>query len=156
MRRTVLVATLSVLVVMAVIGSWALLAAQSNITSTTSSNELNITTPPICCRGIPLGKIRNWWGGIRVELSEEFKSKVTNIVKNDPDVQKLLDDGYNIVSIRPIFKVIIDANGNVVIKAVSANVLLQKNKVGCVLVQVDLEQNKVVNIIISTKTIIQK
>ncbi len=112
MRRVVLVVTLAVLVIV-VIGSWALLAAQSNMTSTINSNESIKTTPLVYCGKIPLGKMWSWWRDVCVELSEEFKSRVTNIVKNDSDVQKLLDDGYSIVSIKPMFKVVVDADGNV-------------------------------------------
>jgi len=156
MKKAVLVATLAILVMVAAIGSWTLLAAQSNIANTTNSDRSTITTLPIYCGERPLNKIWSWRKGVYVELSEEFKDKVTNIVKNDPDVKKLLDDGYNIVYIKPVFKVSVDANGNVAVKVTNATVLLQKNSVGCALVQVDLESGKVVNIVISTKTVIQK
>ena len=163
MKRAVLVATLAILMMMAAIGSWTLLAAQSNIVNTTNSDKSSIATSPIYCGERPLNKMWSWiskmWGwrrGVHVELSEEFKDKVTNIVKNDPDVKKLIDDGYNITSIKPVFKVSVDANGNVAVKVTNATVLLQKNRVGCALVQVDLEHGKVVNIVISTKTVIQK
>jgi len=156
MKRAVLVAALAILVIMAAIGSWALLAAQSSTANTINSDKSTITTPKIYCWGKPLSRMWSWGKGVYVELSEEFRDKVISIVKNDPDAKKLLDDGYNIISIKPIFKVGVDANGNVAVKATNATVLLQKNSVGCALVQVDLEHGKVINIVISTKTVIKK
>jgi hypothetical protein len=91
-----------------------------------------------------------------VEVSEEFKQTVTNIAGNDTDVQNLITDGYNVTSVRPIIKTVIDAEGNVVTKATSAILTLQKDTSGHALVMVDIEQAKVTQIVILTRTVIDK
>ena len=60
-----------------------------------------------------------------IQVSTDFTANVTNIAKNDSDVQNLLSQGYNITSIRPVITTTIDGNGNVVTKASTADVTLQ-------------------------------
>ena len=60
-----------------------------------------------------------------IQVSSDFTQNVTNIAKNDTDVQNLLNNGYNITSIRPVISTVIDGNGNVVTTATTANVTLQ-------------------------------
>jgi hypothetical protein len=94
-----------------------------------------------------------------VEVSAEFEENVTNIANNDSDVQQLLSDGYNATSVMPIIKTVIDANGTLVTKATSAVVMLQKDTegaVGVASVLVDLENSKVTQILILTRTMIDK
>ncbi len=79
------------------------------------------------------------FGGIQV--SSDFTQNVTNIVKNDTDVQNLLNNGYNITSIRPVITTVIDGNGNVVTSATTANVILQSTT-GRAYVVVDLNSSK--------------
>lgn len=92
----------------------------------------------------------------RLEVSEEFKEKVINIAKSDPDVEKLLSEGYNITCIKPIIKTVIDADGNVTFKAKSAVLVLRKNTSGIAFVWIDVENNKVTRIEIITRTVIVK
>jgi len=91
-----------------------------------------------------------------IEVSEEYKENVINIAKSDPDVQNLLNDGYNITGVRPIITTKIDAEGNVVMKATKAIVMLQKDTISCASVLVDLEAGKVMEIVILTRTVIEK
>jgi hypothetical protein len=91
-----------------------------------------------------------------VEVSAEFVQNVTNIAKSDADVQKLLADGYNITSVRPIIKTVVDAEGGVVTKATSAVVMLQKDTTGLATVTVNIEEAKVTQIVILTRTVIEK
>jgi len=91
-----------------------------------------------------------------VEVSEEFKENVINIARNDTDVQALLDEGYNITGVRPIIKTIVEGDGNVVTKATSAVVMLEKDTTGHASAWVDLEQGKVTKIVILTRTVIEK
>ena len=90
-----------------------------------------------------------------IQVSSDFTQNVTNIAKNDSDVQNLLTQGYNITSIRPVISTVIDGNGNVVTQATSANVILQSTT-GRALVVVDLTQEKVTKIITTTTTVINK
>ena len=92
-----------------------------------------------------------------VEVSEEFEANVINIAKSDEDVQKLLDDdGYSITGVRPIIKAIVEADGDVVTKATSAIVMLEKDTTSRASVWVDLAEAKVTEIVILTRTVIEK
>jgi hypothetical protein len=106
-------------------------------------------------RGMRFG--RHGFGGFGpIEVSEEFKQTVTNIAENDTDVQNLIADGYNVTSVRPIIKTVIDAEGNVVTKATNAVLTLQKDTTGHASVMINIEEAKVTQIIILTRTVIDK
>jgi hypothetical protein len=109
--------------------------------------------------GGPSGGFNGWGQGGFIEVSAEFEAKVMNIANNDTDVQQLLNDGYNATGVRPIIKTVVDADGNVVTKATSAVVMLQKDTTGAsgaASVWVDLENAKVTQIVILTRTVIDK
>ena len=91
-----------------------------------------------------------------IEVSAEFEQKATDIAKSDTDVQQLLSNGYNVTRVMPIIKTVLDADGNVVTKATNATVLLVKDATGRAFVSVDLQQSKVTQVIILTKTVIEK
>ena len=91
-----------------------------------------------------------------VEVSEEFEENVIDIAKNDSDVSELLDDGYNITKVRPIIKAKVEADGNVVTKATSAILMLEKDTTSHASVWVDMEEAKVTKIVILTRTVIEK
>jgi len=90
-----------------------------------------------------------------IQVSSDFAANVTNIAKNDSDVQNLLSQGYNITSIRPVISTVVDGNGNVVTKASSADLTLI-GTTGRALVVVDLTQAKVTKIVTLTVTEINK
>lgn len=90
-----------------------------------------------------------------IQVSSDFTQNVTNIAKSDSDVQNLLNQGYNITSVRPVISTVIDGNGNVVTKASSADVLLQSTT-GRAFVVVNLDQAKVTKIVTMTVTEIDK
>jgi hypothetical protein len=71
-------------------------------------------------------------------------------------VQNLITEGYNATAIRPILKTVIDAEGNVVTKATIAVLILQKDTTGYATVTVDIEGAKVTQIVILTRTVIDK
>ncbi len=104
-------------------------------------------------RGGPRGR-----GGFGyVEVSEEFEENVITIAESDEDVQALLDEGYNITGVRPIIKTVVDGEGNVVTKAADAIVMLDKeDETGRASVWVNLEEGKVTEIVIVTRTVIEK
>ena len=94
------------------------------------------------------------YGGI--EVSTEFETNVVNIAKADSDVQQLLTDGYNVTRVMPIIKSVLDGEGNVVTKATNATLLLEKDTSGRALVSIDLQLNKVTQIVTLTRTVIEK
>jgi hypothetical protein len=101
----------------------------------------------------PLGG-RGGYGPIQV--SEEFQQNVVNIAKNDTDVQNLLAEGYNVTAVRPNISTVIDAQGYVTTRATTAVLILQKDTSGIAYVTVSVEDAKVTQIIILTRTVIEK
>jgi hypothetical protein len=91
-----------------------------------------------------------------IQLSSEFTQNVTNIANADSDVQNLLTQGFNITSIRPKISTVIDAKGNLVTKASTADLTLIGNNGSRALVVVDLSQAKVTKIVTLTVTEIDK
>jgi len=90
-----------------------------------------------------------------IQVSSDFTQNVTNIAKSDSDVQNLLNQGYNITSVRPVISTVVDGNGNVVTKASTVDVILQSTT-GRAFVVVDLDQAKVTKIVTLTVTEIDK
>jgi len=139
--------------------------ALSSINATDNeSNALNgfaegsMTIPPehrfgMGNRGMNRGFDRFYSGAIQV--SSEFIANVTCIANADTDIQNLLNQGYNITSIRPVISTTIDGNGNVVTKASSANLTLLGTN-GRAFAVVDIEQAKVTRIVTLTITEINK
>ena len=147
------------------------LNTQLAVVTTTASDTTNSTdtvtgdasiTVPFWGEGpMGFGRHGKGFGGMcggfgPIEASDEYKTTVTTIVQSDTDVQKLFADGYNVTRIMPIVKTTIDAQGNVSTKATNATVVLVKDTSGYAFVSVDLAQNKVTQIVIYTKTVIQK
>jgi hypothetical protein len=174
--RKIVGLTLLTLVALAAVMGGFLLTTQATdtngTTETTTANTTTVTTDD-SYSGVPDWNIsgmgfggpghghRGGFGGfgssaISVEVSAEFEEKVTNIAKSDTDVQQLLDEGYNVTRVMPIVKTIIDGDGNVVTKATNATVMLEKDTTGRAIVSVDLEQEQVTQIIILTRTVIDK
>jgi len=94
--------------------------------------------------------------GPRVEVSEEYRSRVLEILGSDEGVAKLLSEGYNVTSVRPVIKVYVAADGTVTLKASQALVTLVKRGEGVAVALVDLEQGKVVKLVVYSKTVIEK
>jgi hypothetical protein len=136
-------------------------ATETNFTTSTATNSLTLgnETSALPFWGFGgTGFGRHGCGGDfgAVEVSAEYKANVTSIAKNDTDVQNLFAQGYNITTIRPVIQNVIDGNGYVSTKVTTAIVLLQKGTSGFASVRVDLEQGKVTEIVITTRTVIQK
>jgi hypothetical protein len=91
-----------------------------------------------------------------IEFSEEYAQKVNNILSDDTDIQKLLSEGYNVTSIRPLIKSVVNADGTVTSKATIAIVNLENGTTGFATVKIDVELGKVNQIEIVTRTIIDK
>ena len=84
-----------------------------------------------------------------IQVSAAFTQNVTNILNSSTDVKALLSQGYNVTSIRPVITTTINGNGNVVMQATSANVILQGPN-GRAFVVVDLTTAKVTKIVTIT------
>jgi len=129
-------------------------------TAAKEANEIVLPSWNCDCMGFGRGGMRfgmRGFGGFGpVEVSEEFEQTVTSIAESDTDVQNLIADGYNVTSVNPIIKTVIDAEGNVVTKATSAVLMLQKDTTGHATVMVDIEEAKVTQIVILTRTVIDK
>ena len=91
-----------------------------------------------------------------VEISAEYNQTVTSIAENDSDVQNLIAQGYSITAIRPVIKNVVYGQGYVTTRAATAIVILQKDTSGYASALVDIEQNKVTEIVILTRTVIEK
>lgn len=106
------------------------------------------------CRGGPRG------GGPRgmasIELSTEYTEAVNSILEADTDVQTLIAEGYNVTSIRPIIKNVVEADGSIVTGATTAVVKLVNGTSGYAVVNVDVSQAAVNQIVIFTRTVIDK
>jgi hypothetical protein len=101
-------------------------------------------------RGGGSGDMRN------IEVSTEYTETVNAILEADPDVQTLIAEGYNITSIKPIIKTVVEGDGTIVTSATSAVVTLKNGTSGYAVTKVDVSQAKVTEIVIYTKTVIDK
>jgi len=126
----------------------------NNSTTTESGIMLNYGGCPSGGHGF--GRRGFGWGGGCITVSQEYKDNVINIAQNDPDVQNLLADGYNITDVRPIINTIVEADGTVTMKATTAIVMLSQNTTGRAFVTVNVEEGKVTRIEILTRTVIEK
>jgi hypothetical protein len=142
-----------ILAVLAGIGAIVYANGVANNTSTESDMMLNYGDCPGGRHGFGRGF---GWGGMPVTVSQEYKDNVISIAQNDSDVQNLLADGYNITDVRPIISAVVEADGTVTMRATTAIVTLTQNSTGKAHVTVDLEQAKVTEIVILTRTVIEK
>lgn len=90
-----------------------------------------------------------------VEVSSEYTEAVMRILRNDPDVAKLLQEGYNVTWIRPIITAVVSGTGDVELRATQALVLLRSSN-ATAQVLVDVSQGKVLKVTIVTRTVIVK
>jgi hypothetical protein len=159
--KTLVISAAVVLTVLSTIAAMVYANAMTNTTSETSDfaydygNFFNGTDMPRGGHGHRGGCGLGGFGGL-VTVSQEYKDNVTNIAKNDSDVQKLIAEGYNITGVRPIISSTVEADGTVTTKATTAIVTMNLNTTGRAFVKVDVTQAKVTKIEIFTKTVIEK
>jgi hypothetical protein len=106
-------------------------------------------------RGMVVREFKNLIGP-RIEVSEEYRSRVLGILSEDKDAAKLISEGYNVTAVKPIVKVYVAADGSVTLRASQAMVTLVKKGEGVAVALVDLEQGKVVKLVVYSKTVIEK
>ena len=102
------------------------------------------------------GHGRGMGGMGNIEVSSEYTASVNAILESDSDVQNLISQGYNVTTIRPNVKSVITADGTITTKATTANVMLQNGTSGYATVSVDVANAKVTQIVIVTRTVIDK
>lgn len=96
-------------------------------------------------------------GGMgNIEVSSEYTATVNAILDSDTDVQNLIAEGYNVTSIMPVIKNVIEADGTLATKATTAIVTLQNGTSGYATASVDITEAKVTQIVIVTRTVIDK
>jgi hypothetical protein len=96
-------------------------------------------------------------GGMgNIEISSEYNATINSILTSDSEVQNLISQGYNVTAIRPMLKSTIGADGALTTKATTAIVMMQNGASGIATVQVDVSGAKVTQIVILTRTVIDK
>jgi hypothetical protein len=128
--------------------------------------RMNLTqTPGGFMQGFGEGQMRVGCGPYgSVQVSAEYNQTVINIVKSDSDAANLLAQGYSIQSVRPIITSVVQADGTVTMSATKAVVMLTQSSTtsgtttvtGWATVYVDVANAKVTQIVITTRTTIQK
>jgi hypothetical protein len=98
---------------------------------------------------IGIGGMRQFGSFGQIQVSTEFTQNVTNVLNNSTDVKNLLNQGYNVTSIRPVITTTVNGNGYLVTQATRAEVVLQGTN-GRAFVTVDLSQQKVTKIVTTT------
>lgn len=144
-------------------------AADANSTSTTAStaDQSQSLNQPRFGAGMmadmqgfgggPRGHGGGFMGGMaNIEVSSEYTANVNAILNDDSDVQNLISQGYNVTSINPIVKNVVEADGTIATKATTAVVFLQNGTSGYATVNVDVANAKVTQIVIITRTVIDK
>ncbi len=91
-----------------------------------------------------------------LEVSSEYTANVNAILGNDTDVAGLIAQGYNVTSINPIVKNVIEGDGTLATKATTTIVTMQNGTSGYVTVNVDVTNCKVTQITLITRTVIDK
>ena len=152
-----IVIMLSLVAMVAMISSLAYTAYVGNASTTTgniNAGDQAFMAPGLfgCGRGGPRGR----GGNQLIEVSAEYNQTVTNILNNDTDIQNLLSEGYNISSIRPVIKTVVQGDGSIVQKATTAIVLLEKDATSRAAAYVDITNQKVTRIVKSTVAVIDK
>jgi hypothetical protein len=161
MERKVKTLMISTVLVLAVLSGIAVMAyANGGTNSTSTAANVVYDYGDGHCGGGPRAFFGRQGGGCGrgefISVSQEYKDNVINITKSDPDVQKLLADGYNITGVRPMINATVEADGTVAMKATNAVVTLSQNTTCRAFVWVNVEQARVTRIEILAITVIEK
>ena len=177
-RKTIAVSLILLTTLAAAVGALtitALTAADTNSTTTDTSDAVTADTSQYTNQmqfggnmvmdnqgfggfgGGPGGHGGGSMGGMaNIEVSSEYTANVNAILNNDTDVQNLIAQGYNVTSINPIVKNVIEGDGALVTKATTAIVMMQNGTNGYATVSVDVANAKVTQIITIMRTVIDK
>ena len=102
------------------------------------------------------GGMSGMQGMQNLELSSAYNATINSILTNDTDVQNLIAQGYNVTAIHPIVHSVIGADGTITTQATTAIVTMQNGDSGFATVKVDITNSKVTQIVIVTRTVINK
>ncbi len=178
-RKTVALALLLITACAAIIGGFVMTAHASDTNSTTTSStnsttgaisDSNATNPQLWgMSGISPGdqgfdgamgqgmSHGGFMGGMNnLEVTSEYTANVTAVLNADTDIANLIAQGYNVTSINPIVKDVIQGDGTIATQATTAIVTLQNGTSSYATANVDLSQAKVTQIVIITRTVIDK
>jgi len=162
-RKAKLLMLSTVLILATLSGIAAIVYANGAANDTSTESGIMLNCSDYCNgTGTPFGRHGYGWGcsgwgfGGSITVSEEYKDNVISIAQNDSDVQNLLADGYNITKVRPIITTTVEGDGTVTTKATTAIVTLEKDTTGRAFVTVSVEEGKVTQIVILTRTVIEK
>ena len=173
-RKALAVSLTALAVLSAVAGLVTMTAiADTNSTSTDTSTTQDTSFPQFgdnmqmmdggqgfCFGGGPNGRghgVGPMGGSMsNIEVSDEYTANVNAILSNDSDVANLISEGYNVTSINPVVKNVIEGDGTLVTKATTAIVTMQNGETGIATVKVDVENSAVLKITIVTTIVIDK
>lgn len=178
-NRKTLAVSLAALAVLSAVGGLVTMTAIADTnstgtdTTTYTSPTLGTTTPQFCSnmqmmdggqgfgfgcgpggRGHGPQSVSN--GMSNIEVSDEYTANVNAILEADTDVANLISEGYNVTSINPVVKNVIQSDGTLVTKATTAIVTMENGDSGVATVKVDVENSAVLKITIVTTTVIDK
>lgn len=166
LRRTILLVILGLAVLGAVAFSlYNVLAYNSFTNAVVQKNGLKISPCIVDSRNFTCIPKRGWkwpvegkfFRGFQVELSEGFKNRVLEIIKADGDVQRLLNEGYNVSSIKIAqVKFVVQEGGEITIEATKAIVVLTNGNGSRACVEVDLKAGAVTRIVVMNVKVIEK
>jgi hypothetical protein len=178
-RKTVALALLLIAACAAIIGGFVMTAHATDTNSTTTSStssgaavtsdsnatnqqlwEMNGMSPGDQgfggTMGLGMGHGGFMSGVNNLEVSSEYTANVTAVLNADTDIANLIAEGYNVTSINPLVKNVIEGDGTIATQATTAVVTLQNGTSGYATANVDLSQAKVTQIVILTRTVIDK
>ena len=161
------------LIAFSIIGALTATSFATDTTSDTSTADVESQTNEVPFLGMPEMMLseQGFGGGLgcrgghrgggpggmaNIELSTEYTETVNTILEADSDVQNLIAEGYNVTSIRPIINSVVEADGSIVTSATTAVVKLENGTSGYAVVNVDVSQDAVTQIVIFTRTVIDK
>lgn len=157
LERRVKLLMISTVLILAILSGIAVTVYANGLTNDTSTeSDIMFNYGGCPGGGHEFGRRGFGCGGGPITVSQEYKDTVINIAQNDSDVQNLLADGYNITDVRPIISTVVEADGTVTMKATTAIVMLSQNTTGRAFVTVNVEEGKVTEIVILTRTVIEK
>ncbi|MEM1915698.1 MAG: hypothetical protein QXU00_00260 [Ignisphaera sp.] len=82
-----------------------------------------------------------------VEVSDEYRTRIENILRSDPNASTLLENGYSITVIKPIVRFVVQGDGSIVMRADKAVVILAKNGENRTIVYIDVINGFVIEIV---------
>ncbi len=163
MDKKIMALSLLTLTILAAVIGGLIITTQATVTNSTTT-DTTTTTPTdknsFLMEGMGRGGHRGcggWTGGLGIlEVSSEYTANVNAILEADTDVQNLISEGYNVTSIKPIFKSVIEVDGTITTKATTAIAFLENGVSGHATVSIEVENAAITKIVITTITVIDK